>query len=118
MGEEVKVERFIMETENGRGVVWPGIKSVTADFSEDPVNVEKIAIGPMECSFTATLKFPKFWRCKNRKRYKKLMMSCGLSRNYMDQYLKFTDSLRTIDSERIPNYQRLWDMNRILLYGF
>ena len=118
MGEEVKVEHFIMEPEDGRGIVWSGLKSVTSDFSEDPIDVEKIVLGSMECTFTATLNFPKFFRCTNRKRYKKLLMSCGLSRNCINQYLKFVDYRRTINNRRIPNYQQLWNIQRFLLVGF
>ena len=108
MGEETKVEKMFMSIEDGPGFVWNGLDSVTTDISNEPIDGE--------CSFTLMIKIPKFFRCKNRKRYKKLMMSCGFSRNYMDRYLKDADYLRFM-VPNIPGYQKLWDCNRRLVYG-
>ena len=38
-----------------------------------------------EVEFAFTIKAPKRWRCKNRKRFIKLMMSEGISRNYAER---------------------------------
>ena len=38
-----------------------------------------------EVEFAFTIKAPKRWRCKSRKRFIKLMMSEGISRNYAEQ---------------------------------
>lgn len=118
MGEEVKVEHFIMETEDRQGIVWPGITSVTMDISEEPVDVETFNLGSLEGSFTATVKYPKFWRCKNRKRYKKLLMSTGMDRNFIDCYLQDLKSNRKERQSFCYSYQWLWDQLRRAIYGF
>ena len=42
-----------------------------------------------EVEFAFTIKAPKRWRCKNRKRFIKLMMSEGISRNYAERLADF-----------------------------
>lgn len=46
---------------------------------------------PME--FTMTVTTPKRWRCRGRKRFIKLMMSEGISRNYAEWLADFTRTL-------------------------
>ena len=46
---------------------------------------------PME--FTMKIKEPKRWRCGSRKRYIKLMMSEGITRNYAERLADFTRML-------------------------
>ena len=112
MGTETKVEKMFMTLEDGQSVVWEGIKDIQFTESEDDdVIVPREFLTNREVTFTAEIKWPKFFRCKNRKRYKKLMMSLGLSRDYMDQYLKFTDTLRRMNAGRLPTYQELWSVN-------
>lgn len=67
---------------------------------------------------TYTLKFPKFFRCKSRKRYKKLLMSIGLSRNFIESYLNYLESLSVAIPEYNYSYQELWDEVRRAVYGF
>ena len=116
MGEETKVEKMFVTLEDGRGIVWEGIKDVQFteciehDYYDDTVVVPSLTV-------TFEAKYPKFFRCKNRKRYKKLMMSLGLSRDYMDQYLKFADTLRRMDAKHLPTYQELWNANRVNFIG-
>ena len=42
-----------------------------------------------EVEFAFTIKAPKRWRCRNRKRFIKLVMSEGISRNYAERLADF-----------------------------
>ncbi len=53
-----------------------------------------------EVEFAFTIKAPKRWRCKNRKRFIKLMMSEGISRNYAERLADFVRG-------RMP-YGKVW----------
>lgn len=125
MGEETKVEKMFLSLEDGQGVVWEGIKDIQVteciehDYYDDTVVVPTITlIGDREASFTAVeVKYPKFWRCKSRKRFKKLMMSIGFSRNQVDQYLMFADAMRALGEDCFPSYQQTWNANRLYVCG-
>ena len=56
--------------------------TVTED-AQEPENAIMRQFGHME--FTVHLKTPKSWRCRSRKRFIKLMMSEGISRNYAER---------------------------------
>lgn len=117
MGEETKIEKMYMTFEEGRGIVWEGIKDVQftecieRDYYDDTVVVPSLTV-------TFEAKYPKFFRCKNRKRYKKLLMSLGkIGRNYIDGYLKCIDHMRTVNPKFVPSYQELWNEVRINTLG-
>ena len=61
----------------------------------------------MEC--TLYFKIPKRWRCKSRKRFIKLMMSEGISRNNAERIVDFTRGLMSY-REAWSNYllHRAW----------
>lgn len=110
MGEETKIESWILYPEDGPGFVWKGLESVTVDTTSDPVDHELIFPDHLKCTFTATLKYPKFWRCKNRKRFKKLLMSTGLfDRNQAEHYVN--------GAHLDYGYQKAWNWIRLMLYG-
>ena len=117
MGEETKVEKMFMALEDGTEVELNGIKSVTTDLFDYKFDKDRITLGPYEWSFTATTKYPKFWRCTNRKRYKKLMMSLGYSRDLVEEYFRLYSWLRTYIKEYNPSYQELWNEVRINTLG-
>lgn len=76
---------------NGEPIAWgqgelPEI-TVPDEMFEPPKG-----IGVCQCvEFTLTIKTPKRWRCRNRKRFIKLMMSEGISWNYAE---RLADSVR------------------------
>lgn len=126
MGEETKVEKMFMTLENGRGIVWEGIKDiqftecVEHDYYDDTVVVPSLTfIRDREATFTAEVKWPKFFRCKNRKRYKKLLMSLGVGRNYADWLIEgFVARKEIWPKECDFSYQELWNEIRIKTLGF
>ena len=61
---------------------------------------------PME--FTMTVKTPKRWRCRSRKRYIKLMMSEGITRNYAERLADFTRKLMPYGEAWRNHLQRKW----------
>ncbi len=65
---------------------------------------------PAMAGFSATInvKCPKHWRCGSRKRFIKLMMSEGITRNYAERLADFT--------RRLMPYQEAWRNH--LLYEF
>mgnify|MGYP001029434765 FL=1 len=67
--------------------IAPGIiHNITV--SEDALTQEAMSLlEPME--FTMHIKTPKRWRCRGRKRFIKLMMSEGVSRNYAERLADF-----------------------------
>ena len=79
MGTEAEVEKCWIINEDGTRTEWSGLKSVTYDVSFESTDIHTVDLAiPYEASFSITLRWPKFYRCKNRKRFKKLMMSVGL----------------------------------------
>jgi len=119
MGEETKVEKMFMTTEDGRGIVWEGIKDIQfTDSEDDDIVVPRELLTDREISFTAEVKWPKFQRCKNRKRCKKLMMSLGYSRDLVEVYFGLIKWLRYNIEEYNPSYQELWNEVRINTLGF
>ena len=90
MGEETKVKKMFMTLEDRQSVVFEGIKDIQFteciehDYYDDTVVVPSLTV-------TFEAKYPKFFHCTNRKRYKKLLMSLSkIDRNYIDGYLKCT----------------------------
>ena len=61
---------------------------------------------PME--FTMHIEMPKCQRCGNRKRYIKLMMSEGISRNYAEWLADFTRTLMPYGEAWRNHLQRKW----------
>ena len=125
MGEETKVEKMFISLEDGRGIVWEGIKDiqftecVEHDYYDDTVVVPSLTfIRDREATFTDEVKWPKFFRCKNRKRYKKLLMSLGVSRNYADWLIEGFVIRKTIwPKECNFSYQELWNEVRSKTLG-
>lgn len=61
-----------------------------AEITVPPEMMEPTKELPYQCvGFTLTLKTPKRWRCRGRKRFIKLMMSEGISRNYAERLADF-----------------------------
>lgn len=119
MGEETKIEKMFLTRDDGTEVEWNGIKSVTTDLFDYKFDKDGITLGPYEWSFTATTKYPKFWRCKNRKRYKKLLMSLGVGRNYADWLIEGFVARKDIWPKECDfSYQELWNEIRINTLGF
>lgn len=81
MGPEDKGEYTVYcnGVSSGKTPIAPGIiHEVT--LSEDALTPEAMSLlEPME--FTMYIKTPKRWRCRGRKRFVKLLMSMGISRN-------------------------------------
>lgn len=118
MGEEMKIEKMFMTLEDGKSFVWEGIKDVQFTESEDDDDIVPHELLPgREVTFTAEVKWPKFFRCKNRKRYKKLMMSLGYSRDLVEIYFELIEWLRRNIEEYNPSYQELWNEIRIYTLG-
>ena len=84
MGEQNSTTSYMMV--QGSDCEWQKIELVGfPDLMENydstiPINSE-MTLTELEESFTVTLKYPKQMRCKSRKRYVKLLMSRGYSRN-------------------------------------
>ena len=73
------------ENKNEYTVYWGGVPLApgiihTITVSEDALTPEAMSLlEPM--AFTIHIKTPKRWRCRGRKRFIKLLMSKGISRN-------------------------------------
>lgn len=65
---------------NGEPVVIGELPEITVP-ADEPGPGRILADPSLEMTFTFTWKTPKRWRCRNRKRFIKLMMSEGISRN-------------------------------------
>ncbi len=106
------------ELSNGKlyandGMVWKEVGRLSEmDISEGS---EEFSNLPLGMTFRGDFKFklPKFWRCKNRKRFKKLMMSLGYSRDLVETYFHLYGWMRKNIKEYNPSYQELW--NEILI---
>ncbi len=83
MGEQVNIEKCWISVDGESAVEWHGIQTVESEIDNQLMIGEQVdrglAAGIIDCSFT--LKWPKYFRCKNRKRFIKLLMSTGLDRN-------------------------------------
>jgi hypothetical protein len=120
MGEETKIEKLFLNTEDGQGYVFEGIKDiqftecVEHDYYDDTVVVPSLTfIRDRDVTFTAETKWPKYFRCKNRKRYKKLLMSLGAGRNYADWLIERLVVCKEIwPKECNFSYQELWNEAR------
>lgn len=67
----------------GNTPITPGIIH-TITVSEDALTPEAMSLlEPM--AFTMYIKMPKHWRCKSRRRFIKLLMSKGISRNQAER---------------------------------
>ena len=111
MGTEAEVEKCWIINEDGTRTEWSGLKSVTYDVSFESTDIHTVDLAiPYEASFSITLRWPKFYRCKNRKRFKKLMMSVGLyDRNSCEKFIKLWNGTKS--------YQTTWNWLRMMLYG-
>ena len=83
MGEQVNLEKCWISVDGEPAVEWHGIQTVESEIDAqlkigEQVNMG-LAAGINDCSFD--FKWPKYFRCKNRKRFIKLLMSIGLDRN-------------------------------------
>lgn len=87
----------------------------TENYSTVPTDGEmgggiKYHLTPTEIEgrFTFTLKYPKRMRCKSRKRYVKLLMSRGVSRNSAN---RLADELRNLNQafDLDFSYQSMWN---------
>lgn len=87
MGPESKNEDYTLCLD-GMPIAW---REPLPEITVREEGVAELAGGlvcePVE--FTAHFKTPKRWRCKNRKRFIKLMMSEGISRNYAERLADF-----------------------------
>ena len=63
--------------------------TVLGEVSETPKSIGLY----QDVEFTLTFKTPKRWRCLSRKRFIKLMMSEGVSRNNAERLANFTREL-------------------------
>lgn len=108
MGDEVNVSCYIID-ENGRAFDLP------VRLEEPVIEPEETDISYKltdEVSFTATIKWPKYFRCKNRKRFRKLLMSLRIPRNYVNWLIWYERLDNTY-----PSYQELWDEIRRMYSG-
>lgn len=108
MEDEVNVSGYIIDNE-GRGFVWPGsLEELTLEPNETDISY---SLTPLfeDFTFTATVKWPKYFRCKNRKRFRKLLMSLGMPRNYVNWLIWYE---RLDDS--YPSYQEMWNEIRTM----
>lgn len=125
MGEETKVEKMFLIVKNGHEVVIEGIKDIQFTdciehaYYDNTVVVPSLTfIRDREVTFTAETKWPKYFHYKNRKRYKKLLMSLGVSRNYADWLIEGFVVRKTIwPKECNFSYQELWNEVRIKTLG-
>ena len=74
---------------NGEQIAWGKFElpeiTVPDEVFEPPKSMEAC-----QCEeFTLTFKTPRRWRCRSRKRFIKLMMSEGISRNYAERLADF-----------------------------
>ena len=75
------------ESERSYAVYLDGVPITPGPLPEITVPTDELGPGrilanpSLEMTFTFKLKTPKLWRCRNRKRFIKLMMSKGISRN-------------------------------------
>ena len=126
MGEETKIEKMFLTRDDGYKIVLDGVKDiqftecVEHDYYDDTVVVPSLTfIRDREATFTAEVKWPKFFRCKNRKRYKKLLMSLGVGRNYADWLIEWFVVRKEIWPKECDfSYQELWNVIRINTLGF
>ena len=91
MGPESKNDDYTLYLDGvpiARGEIQLPEITVSADAPEPEVMT---MLEPME--FTVTVTTPKHWRCRGRKRFIKLMMSEGISRNYAEWLADFTRTL-------------------------
>ena len=75
------------------------IRMAEITLPPDALKLESV-LPLQEVEFAFTIKAPKRWRCKNRKRFIKLMMSEGISRNYAERLADFVRG-------RMP-YGKVW----------
>lgn len=75
------------ESENSYTLYLDGVPITPGPLPEITVSADEpgpgriLADPSLEMTFTFTWKTPKRWRCRSRKRFIKLMMSEGISRN-------------------------------------
>lgn len=74
-----------------------GLPTVTPETAESGLSLDG-GIFLNDVSFTGSIKFPKVLRCRNRKRFVKLLMSIGIPRNV-------ANTLRAVPGE---TYQEMW----------
>ena len=114
---ETKEVKLYMKPEGSEEwIEWNGIKSITADTTGEPVDTDTLWLGS-SIEGTFEFKTPKFWRCKNRKRFKKLLMSEGISRDFVDCYLQELELRRNEHPGFCYSYQWLWDQTRSAIHG-
>lgn len=93
MGPESKNDYtlYLRDVALGDTPIEPGIiHEITV--SMDALMPEALKLlEPME--FTVQIKTPKRWRCRSRKRFIKLMMSEGITRNYAERLADFIRKL-------------------------
>lgn len=86
MGQESKNDYtlYMGDVPIGRGQIQ------FAEITLPPKKLEPVKEFDFQCmEFTLHVKTPKRWRCGSRKRYIKLIMSEGLSRNYAERLAYF-----------------------------
>ena len=74
---------------NGEPIAW-GQGELPEITVPEEVREPQKSIGMCErMKFTLTIKMPKRWRCRSRKRFIKLVMSEGIGRNYAERLADF-----------------------------
>lgn len=118
MGEETKVEKMFLTRDDGYKIVLDGIKDIQfTECIEHDYYDNTVVVPDLTVTFEA--KYPKIFRCKNRKRYKKLLMSLGVSRNYADWLIEgFVARKEIWPMECNFSYQELWNEVRVNKLGF
>ena len=95
------------ESENSYTLYLDGVPITTGPLPEITVPADEpgpgriLADPSLEMTFTFAWKTPKRWRCRSRKRFIKLMMSEGISRNYAERLAHFTQMV-------MPSYGEAW----------
>lgn len=74
--------------------ITPGKLLQEITLSAEAIEPENKLALECECmEFTMHIKTPKRWRCRGRKRFVKLMMSEGITRNYAERLADFTRTM-------------------------
>jgi len=85
------------ESKNDYTLYLDGVPVAIGEIREITLAADAPELGdipPMQpIEFTVQIKTPKRWRCRGRKRFVKLMMSEGITRNYAERLADFTRML-------------------------
>ena len=118
--EETREYTVYMLTDDGPVEITKEIADVKVSYSEEIPELANMQLA--ESEITVRAKYPKNLRCRSKKRYVKLLMSHGISRNEAQHSAKFVkilngrgvpDALR----ESYQSYFMQWVFMGLLAWG-